>query len=165
MAAAREAGAGGIVALGLARDAARLALALEFGADGTVDVESQDPLREVPRLLGRPPDLVVETSGTPAGIRTALELVRPGGRVVAIGLSGGELTPVDFDALVWKNLTLRCGVGQAGNLADATWLLATGHYPFAKINNTLFRLDQLEEALEATASRPAGFIKAAVVLA
>lgn len=61
--AARERGAGPIVMLGLTRDRHRFELALEFGADHVIDVETDNPLEAVPNLIGGPPDAVVETSG------------------------------------------------------------------------------------------------------
>lgn len=163
LAAAKEAGAAPIVVLGLHRDRTRLELALEFGADHVVDVEEEDPREVVARLIPEGPDVVIETSGTSEGITAALEMVAPAGRVVTIGLSGGHETPVRFDDLVWKNVTVIGGLGQAGNVEDAVRLIHSGKYPFEKINNVHFHLEELPTALEQTSEPPEGFIKAAIV--
>ncbi len=163
LAAAIACGVGPIVLLGLSADESRFALAREFGAEHIVAVDRTDPLEAVPDLLRGPPDVVIETSGAPAAIRTALALVRPSGRVVCIGLSGGRETPVAFDDLVWRDVRVVCGKGQAGNVADAVRLIDSRRFSFEKINNTIFRLDDLDKALAATEHPPAGFIKAAVV--
>jgi len=81
-------------------------------------------LEAVARLIPGGADAVIETSGTPEGIRTAVEIVRRAGRVVVIGLSGGLETPIRFDELVWNSISLICGLGQAApqmreTLADA----------------------------------------------
>ncbi|MGE5258890.1 MAG: zinc-dependent alcohol dehydrogenase [Hyphomicrobiales bacterium] len=163
LAAAREAGVGPVVMLGLSSDRARFDLARTFGADHVVEVDRQDPLQAVPDLIGGPPDVVIETSGAPTAIRTAIQLVRRSGRVVSIGLSGGKQTSIAFDDLVWRDITLVCGKGQAGNVGDAVRLINSGRVPFEKINNFHYRLTELERALSDTEKPPAGFIKAAVV--
>jgi len=161
--AARQFGAGPIAVLGLGRDQARFDLAREYGADFTVNIETEDPLEAVPDLLGGPPDVVIETSGAPSAIRTAVDLVRPLGRVAAIGLSGGRETPLVFDALVAKGVTIACDHAQAGNYPDAMRIINSGRYAVEKINNVHYALEDLPRAFEETAHPPAGFIKGAVV--
>jgi len=132
LAAAREAGVGPVVMLGLSSDKARFDLAREIGVDHIVEVDRQDPLQAVPDLIGGPPDVVIETSAVPAAIQTAIKLVRRSGRVVSIGLSGGKQTPITFDDLVWRDITLVCGKGQAGNVTDAVRLINSGKYHLKK---------------------------------
>lgn len=163
LAAALACGVGPIVLLGLAADETRFALAREFGAEHILAVDRDEALEAVPDLLGGPPDVVIETSGAPSAIRAAIRLVRPSGRVVVIGLSGGRETAIAFDELVWRDVSVVCGKGQAGNVGDAVRLIDSRRFAFEKINNTIYRLDDLERALAATERPPAGFIKAAVV--
>ena len=162
-ASALEAGASPVVVLGLGKDSERLKLAKEFGAHHVVDVERENPRDAVHRLIPGGPDAVIETSGTPEGIRAAVDMVRPAGRVVTIGLSGGLETPIRFDDLVWKSISLICGLGQAGNVGDAMKLIDGRKYPFEKINNRIYKLEDLAQAIKDTAERPPGFIKGAVM--
>ena len=61
--AARAAGADRIIVTGLTRDARKLALARELGADHVIDVEHEDSRRRVRELTdGRGADVVVEVS-------------------------------------------------------------------------------------------------------
>ena len=69
--------------------------------------------------MGGPPDVVVETSGVPSAIQMALDLVKMKGCIVSIGLSGSKETPIKFDALVFKGVTIVCDHAQAGNYPDA----------------------------------------------
>lgn len=161
--AARECGVGPIAILGLKRDSARFELAREFGVDFTINIEQEDPLKVVPELLGGPPDVVVETSGVPSAIQTALELVKMTGRVVSIGLSGGKETAIKFDPLVAKGVTIACDHAQAGNVQDAMRIINSGKYNIGKINNVQYSLEDLPRALEETAHPPEGFIKGAIV--
>ncbi|MBM4339353.1 MAG: zinc-binding dehydrogenase [Deltaproteobacteria bacterium] len=160
---ARECGVGPIAILGLSRDDARFKLAKEFGVDFTINIEKEDPLKVVPEILGGFPDVVVETSGVPSAIQTALNLVKPIGRVVTIGLSGGKETPIQFDLLVAKGVTLLADHAQAGNVKDAMRIINSRKYAIEKINNVTYPLEELPKALEETAHPPDGFIKGAVV--
>jgi threonine dehydrogenase-like Zn-dependent dehydrogenase len=160
--AARECGVGPIVMLGLTKDEARLKLAREYGADFVVDVEKDNPLEAVADLLGGYPDVVVETSGVPAAIKTAIDMVRPIGKVVSIGLSGGKETPIVFDALVAKGVTLLSDHAQAGNMEDAMKIINSRKYGIEKMNNFAYRLEELPQALEDTSHPPADFVKGVI---
>ncbi len=106
LAAALHAGAGPVVVLGLDCDTERLKLAKEFGAHHVINVDQEDPVQAVTHLIPGGPDTVIETSGSPKGIQAAVEMVLRKGRVITIGLSGGLETPIRFDDLVWKSVSL-----------------------------------------------------------
>lgn len=163
LAAALHSGAYPVIVLGLDQDKHRLKLAEAFGAHHVVNVDRDDPVQAVASLIPEGADAVIETSGTPRGIQAAIEMVRPAGRIVNIGLSGGIETPINFDRLVWKSVSIISGLGQAGNVSDAMKLIETGKYPFEKINNYTYQLEELPQALKDTEERPVDFIKGTVV--
>jgi threonine dehydrogenase-like Zn-dependent dehydrogenase len=163
LAAALHAGANPVIVLGLSGDSERLKLAKEFGAHHVVNVDQDDAVPTVSQLIPGGPEVVIETSGTPRGIRAAVDMVRPTGRIVSIGLSGGLETPIRFDDLAYKSVSITGGLGQAGNVSDAMKLINSGRYPFERINNRTYRLEELPQAIKDTEERPEGFIKAAVV--
>jgi threonine dehydrogenase-like Zn-dependent dehydrogenase len=160
--AAQECGVGPIAMMGLARDEHRFRLAKEFGADFTVNIEKEDPLEVVPNLLGGSPNVIIETSGAPSAIVAAIELVKMMGRVVCIGVSGRQKTPVDFDTLVVKGVHILADHAQAGNVKDAVRIINSRKYPIEKIHNFRYSLEDLPRALEHTANPPEGFIKGVV---
>jgi len=108
--AARAAGADTIIVTGLTRDAKKLALAKEFGADHTIDVEQEDVRARVADLTGgRGADVVVEVSSyATEPVAAALHLAATGGRVVLAGVKGFKAVP-EFvsDLIVVKELTVR----------------------------------------------------------
>src|SRR5581483_2939020 len=76
----------GVRVLAIARSARRFALARELGAEAMHAVGDGSLERAAQALSGREGvDCVVETAGTPEAVNHALELVRPGGRVVLTG--------------------------------------------------------------------------------
>jgi len=65
----------------------RLARAERLGLDFVIDANAPDAADKTIRELGAPPSVVVEAVGPSHTVRAAIELVRPAGRVVVIGLS------------------------------------------------------------------------------
>src|SRR6185436_21101215 len=103
--AARVAGADTIIVTGLTRDAPKLALARELGADHTIDVEKEDVRVRVKELTdGLGADVVIEVSANaPEPVAEALHYVANGGRIVLAGVKGFKSVP-DFvsDLVVMK---------------------------------------------------------------
>lgn len=107
--AAREAGAAKIIVTGTARDAHRLSLARELGADETIVVDDDDPVQRVSDLTdGRLADIVVDVSSfSTEPITQAIEMVRPGGKVVVAGLKSMKPVPNFLsDKLITKEISM-----------------------------------------------------------
>jgi 2-desacetyl-2-hydroxyethyl bacteriochlorophyllide A dehydrogenase len=158
--AAREAGAGQVIVTGLAADERKLALAREFGADLTVDVESED-LRGIVREAtdGRGADVVIDvTAYATEAVTQAIDLARRGGRVVLAGTKGQK--PVaDFfsDRVVLKELTLMGALGVDYDGYDrAVRLIESGKYPLEKMHTHTVPLDEAERAIEMLAGKVPG---------
>jgi L-idonate 5-dehydrogenase len=102
--AARRAGAGEIVAVDLL--AAPLEIARRVGADRTHDLRADpEALRAYAPDKGYF-DVALEASGSAAALASAIEVVRPGGTIVQIGINAGDVT-FPLNTLVAKELTLR----------------------------------------------------------
>lgn len=86
------------------RDAERLAIAAALGAERTV---AADPDAEaVDQLAAHGPfDVVYEMSGAQGPLDAAVALVRPGGRLVAVGIHGVQ-RPIDLDRITLQEITL-----------------------------------------------------------
>jgi threonine dehydrogenase-like Zn-dependent dehydrogenase len=84
----------------------RRAAAGRLGASATYgsDEEVREGVREQTRGAGA--DVVIDAVGAAATRRLALELLRPGGCAVMLGLAG-DTAPVDFHPLVREGLTIR----------------------------------------------------------
>lgn len=165
---ARESGAARVIVTGLEKDAARLELAREFGADETVVTDEEDVFERIRSMTeGRLADVVLDVTGSPAAVRTSVDLVRPKGRVVLGGLSGKDTeTSLRLDDLVWREIRLQ-GVfikGSEAIEAANRLLAARGHeYPLERMVSHVFPLDRAEEAIAVAGGPwPDSFIKAAV---
>ena len=153
--ACREAGADRILVTGLAADAAKLALAREFGADVAIDVENENALARVRELTdGLGADVVIDVSSySTAPVAQALDFVRPGGRVVLAGVKGFKAIP-DFvsDKIVMKEISLQGAIGvTSSGYRSAIRLLESRRYPVEKMHTHDFALRDAELAIRTLA--------------
>jgi threonine dehydrogenase-like Zn-dependent dehydrogenase len=158
--ACREAGADKIIVTGLAADAAKLKLALEFGADHVIDVQNENPVQRVRELTGGiGADVVVDVSSyATEPITQALDLVAPGGRVVLAGVKGFKPVP-DFisDKVVLKEITILGAIGVThSGYSSAIRLLESGKYPIHKMHTHEFGLRDAELAIRTLARQIEG---------
>jgi threonine dehydrogenase-like Zn-dependent dehydrogenase len=152
--ASRAAGAGTIIVTGLARDVAKLALAREFGADYTINVDAEDT---VPRVLditgGALADVVLElTPMAEQPVRDALHAVRHGGRVVLAGLKGGRDVALNTDLIINKAITVMGAYGvDSRAYAEAIRLIESGRFPLERMHTHTFGLEDAALAIETLA--------------
>jgi L-iditol 2-dehydrogenase len=146
----------------IGRSGRRFELARQLGAEA-VHATTQGPLRPVAeRFSGREGvDCVVETAGTPEAVNHALDLVRPGGRIVLTGLPH-EATPVSFFSVVRREVTITGSMIYQDEFAEAMRLVAAGQVRTAPLITHRFPLDEIARAF-AVHEEPTA-IKVAVVL-
>jgi len=100
---ARLCAPGALIAYGVRPEELEFARAL--GADGVVHVGAEDPVAATQRLAGGALDLVIETAGAVEAVQLATQLVRPGGRVVLLGLAGeGKTLELPADRLTLNDV-------------------------------------------------------------
>jgi threonine dehydrogenase-like Zn-dependent dehydrogenase len=149
--AARAAGADTIIVTGLGRDAHKLALARELGADHTIDVEHEDARRRVKELTdGRGADVVVEVSSyATEPVAEALHHVAFRGRIVLAGVKGFKAVP-DFvsDLVVVKEAVIMGAFGVTVRAYDAAIrLIESGRVDLMRMHTHDFPLEDAEHAL------------------
>ena len=158
--AARAAGAGPIIVTGLTRDAAKLAIAKELGADWVIDVEQEDARARVRELTqGRGADVVIEvTANAPEPVAEALRYVATGGRIVLAGVKGFKSVP-DFvsDFVVVKEITIKGAFGVTWRAYEsAIRLIESGRVPLERMHTHDFPLEQAELAIQTLAGEVPG---------
>ena len=149
--AARLAGAAQVFVTGLTRDAHKLALARELGADLAIDVEREDAVERV-RAATRGPgaDVVVDT--TPYATRPildALRMARPRGRVVLAGLKGPhKVDAFPSDDVVVRMLEIR-GVRAVdyASFQQAIRVIERGLAPVERLHTHEFPLERAADAV------------------
>lgn len=144
---------------------AQAALASTFGADAVVPSGEADAVSRLKRELGGAgADIVVETVGGHAPtFAQALEIVRPGGKIVVLGL-WDEMVPVDSWKAVLKDVTvifsLTYGVqGKKSDYQLTLELMASRKVPAQDLVTHVLPLDQIGEAFRLAADKSTGVLK------
>jgi 2-desacetyl-2-hydroxyethyl bacteriochlorophyllide A dehydrogenase len=135
--------------LALGRSGRRFDLAATLGAAATHAIGDGDLSAAARAFSGREGvDLVVETAGTAAAVPHALDLVRPGGRVVLTGLPH-EPSTVPFFGVVRREVTILGSMIYQDEFPEAMRLLAAGQVQTRPLVTHRFGLDALAEAFAA----------------
>jgi len=147
---AKKAGAAPLMIAGLARDKKRLEVASRLGADFSINSEEEDVIKKSLEITrGEGFDLVIEIAGAAEAVRQALEIVRPGGRIV---LTGNGYEPVQIDTA--RKIMMR-GVDLLGCRAEPplTWtiglkLLESGLIDCKSLISDILPLKEWEEGFK-----------------
>ena len=147
-----EAGAGCIIVTGLSADEHKLALAKEFGAHHTINVEKEDVVKQVREITdGNMADIAIDVSAyATEPVTQAIDVVRRGGTVVLAGMKGPR--PVENfynDKIMGKELTIHGAFGVDFHAYEpAIQLIASGKYPLEKMHTHTLPLEEAERAIQ-----------------
>jgi len=104
---ARLNGAGTLIIAGMAQDKSRLDAAKTLGVTHAINVEEDNLVDFVHGIGdGMGAHLVVDAAGASAALKTALDIVRPGGQITKVGW-GPQPLNFSLDPLVQKAVTLQ----------------------------------------------------------
>lgn len=146
---AQAAGAAEIVATDIVDGA--LATVGKVGADRTINIaetpEAMDAYKERKGHF----DVMFEASGNGAALRTGLEVVRPGGTIVQLGL-GGDVT-VPQNIIVAKELTVRGTFRFHDEFVIATRMIADGRLDVTPLLTETLPVERAEEAFALATDR------------
>lgn len=141
----RAFGASRIIAVDIRPE--KLEAAAELGATDTVNGASEDPVERVKQLTGgEGVDVAFEALGRPETFTQAAEMLRYGGRMVAVGLATGKTTaPVEITRLVRGSQRVIGSYG-ARTRADMPRILTLAARGFIRPEQIVTQRFALEEA-------------------
>ena len=149
--AAKQAGAKTVTVTGTDRDRHRLQVAKQLGADAVVDVTCEDLTETVQRVTnGEMADLVLDvTAGATEPILQAIDVARPGARIVLAGTKNGKpLSGLITDLIVFRELRLM-GVytSTQSSLEIALEILKKRHQDLAVMCSHVYPLESADKAV------------------
>lgn len=144
----------------------RLKKAMELGADGVINGQTQDVVKTVMELTeGRGCDLVIETAGTEITTRQAVSVTKKGAVIVLVGYSKtGEMT-LPMSLILDKELTLKSVFRYRHIYPMAIDAVASGRVNLKGIVTDIFDFDDIQNAMDRSISDKANIVKAVVKIA
>lgn len=154
---ARAAGAKNVIVTGVTRDTQlRLKMAEDLADAITVNVDEEDVRDVVDRVTGGiGADVVVENAGVASAINDAIDVARPGGRVIISGggIRGGITASFDTRPVIVKELTLLGEISQTWtSWRTALSLVASGRVNLDPLVTKVLPLEEWEKGYELAAT-------------
>jgi L-iditol 2-dehydrogenase len=147
---AKLSGAGHLIVIGTAADAARLEVALQIGADTILGAHGEVVSEWVKSHGdGYGVDLVIDAAGVSASLKLALDIVRPAGQITKVGW-GPQPLNFSLDPLVQKAVTLQGSFSHNWAMWESVLtLLASGKIDLGPFLNRVASLDDWRASFEA----------------
>ncbi|RAK52435.1 L-iditol 2-dehydrogenase [Phenylobacterium deserti] len=147
-----------------------LDLAKQYGAAEVIPMDDHYAIIEKVKALtdGQFCDRVIEAVGKQWPLDLSAELTRERGKLIIAGYHQDGPRQVNMWLWNWRGLDVinaheRDPKVYADGIREAVEAIASGRLDPAPLYTHTYRLDQLDEALNATRDRPDGFLKALVV--
>ena len=145
LAAARGHGANVVVVDPVAE---RREIATAMGATAAIE-PGADVEERFAAAAGEAPQVVIEASGNPAAMASALDLAAFKARLVYVGIETGDSAPTMLGQIQSKELTIRGVIGSPNVWPAALRFLARGEIDLSPVITASFPLEQATEALDA----------------
>jgi L-iditol 2-dehydrogenase len=142
---------------------ARAGAAERAGAVWTGNPEREDIVGAILERQALGIDAVFECSGDPAAANEAVEIVKPGGRIVQVGIPLEECVSLNIRCLRRKEIAIQYVRRQNRCLEKALNLISSRHLDVAWLATHPFRVDDAQRAFETAADRLDGVLKASIV--
>jgi len=140
----------------------RLALASEMGAQWTGNIEKCDIVSDI--LLEEPLqiDIVFECCGQQEAADQAVQLLKPGGRLMIIGIPSFRSWSFDVDNLRRKEISIQNVRRQNGVVKETIEMISDGRLSPDRMQTHNFSLDDAGRAFELVAGYRDGVMKAMI---
>jgi alcohol dehydrogenase len=130
----------------------RLARAIEFGADTTINNGTEDARAKVMEITdGLGVDVAIEAVGVPDTFELATALIRPGGHVANVGVHGRP-AKLHLEALWTRDVTITTGLVDTSTIPQLMALVTDGRLDPSAFATHHFALDETMAAYDTFAA-------------
>ncbi len=141
---------------------ARLSLASEMGANWTGNPDKTDIVKDILRLETSQLDVVFECCGTQEAVDQAIQLLRPGGKLMVVGIPSFARWSFDVDNLRRKEIGIQHVRRQNESVEITLEMISDGRLKPDKMQTHTFMFDHVREAFEMVAGYKDGVMKAMI---
>ena len=144
---------------------ARVTAALRAGAVWSGNPDREDILTEIARYEPQLLDVVFECSGDPAALDQAVDLLKPGGRLMVLGIPAAERVSFDIHKIRRKEISIHNVRRQRHCIEEAISLLERKKVEVRFLATHAFPLEESAQAFDLAASYGDGVLKAVIQVA
>lgn len=142
----------------------RLEKAGEIGVRYQINPENQDVEKEVAKHEESLVDVVFEASGEQEAVNNALKILKPGGKLILVGIPPSAQYTFDMDLMRRKEITVVNVRRQNHSVEEAISLVVNGKADVEKMVTHHFSLDETPVAFDIVEGYKDGAIKAMIEL-
>ena len=143
---------------------ARLEVARSAGADWTGNPDIDDVVARVNAAEPAQLDVVFECCGDQAALDQAVEMLKPGGKLMIVGIPPDDTISFNINSLRHKELAIQNVRRQNGCVQRALDLIDTGQVDVDFMVTHRFPFDRVQEAFDLVADYRDGVVKAMINL-
>ena len=140
----------------------RVEFAKKFGADWVGNSQTQNIVSEIAALQPLGLDVVFECAGMQKTVDQGVELLRPGGKLVVVGIPEEERTSMIIANARRKELTFQNVRRQNQCVAPAVEMIADGRVHLDSMITHHFSFDEIPQAFDLVEGYKDGVIKAMI---
>ncbi len=142
------------------RLAHRLKVAESYGATA-INIDQNDPVEAVMQATGgRGVDVAIEAAwSSKDSVMQAVDMLRPGGRLVVVGISGDDKLEFQHSTVRRKGVTIAMCRRMKHTYPRAIELVSTGKYTFDGLVTNRYKLDETTKAFATAADYNSGAVK------
>jgi L-iditol 2-dehydrogenase len=140
----------------------RLSIARKMGAKFTGNPDRQDVVKDINEAEPLQLDVVFECCGQQDAINNALEILKPGGKLMIIGIPEVPKLCFHMDYMRRKEITVVNVRRQNGCVQEALDLMATGRVDVSPMATHRFSFDDTKRAFDLVAAYKDGVMKAMI---
>jgi L-iditol 2-dehydrogenase len=128
-----------------------------------IDIREEDPVAAVLEATnGRGVDVAIEAAFSSDSLQQAADMLRPGGRMVVVGIPGDDRFTVRHSTIRRKGITIALSRRMKDTYPEAIELVTTGQVDLAPLVSHRFPLEKAAEAFALNARYAEGVVKVIV---
>ena len=126
----------------------KLAIAKECGIAETINYHKEDVVQRARELTEGGPEIVIETSGNNSALGSAVQALKPTGRIVAVSWYNGPVVDVAMNTVIVKDAELIGSLASPNSFTPVLRYMAEGKLKVKPLITHVKPLEELEDVVK-----------------
>ena len=126
----------------------KLAVARSCGAAETINYHREDVAQRVKELTNGGPEIIIETSGSSNALSSAVQALKPAGRIAAVSWYSGQSVNIPMNTLIAKDAELIGSLGSPNSFEPVLRYMAEGRLNVKPLITHIRPLEDLGAVVE-----------------